>query len=93
MQAKQVTRRNWKRLLGLIVAGMAVFFLDSCTSKSDLERTKPPCDWELWEGNPAKEGITRLASIAPILCSDPKFSDYVCLSSSDFKNLLTCGGK
>lgn len=91
MPKKPATLPNLRRLFGSIAALMAAVFLSACAS--DLAATRPSCTWELWQGNPEKEGITRLSSLAPVSCKDPRFAGYTCLTADDLKNLMECGGK
>lgn len=93
MPLKLGTPLNLRTLLKIIALAIAVVITSACATKSDLELSAPGCDWKLWQGNPSKGGITRLAALAPISCSDPVFSQYTCLTADDLKNMLECGGR
>lgn len=91
MQSKLGTPRSLKWLFAITALLVVAAFFSGCTSSPALSR--PLCTWELWGGNPSKDAITRVESLEPIKCTDSKFSDYVCMTGADLKNLLICGGK
>lgn len=93
MRVKRETHPNLKLLSKLIAALMVAVFLNGCASKGDLALSKVACTWKLWQGNPAKAGVTRLDALAPILATDDAFSKFTCLTADDLRNLLTCGGE
>lgn len=80
-------------LFAVIALLLVVLLLSRCATKSDLTLSKPACSWDVWIGNPEIKGITQNEILPPVLCSDPHFKDFVCLTETDLKNLLSCGGK
>lgn len=53
---------------------------------------RPPCTWKLWAADSVTGGIKREQEKLSISAKDVAFNNYICLSSEDFENLLTCGG-
>jgi len=69
---------------------IAVAFL-ACSSSSVIDT--PQCDWRIYNGAPVSQSIVRTQDNEVIRCDAPEFAGFVCLSATDFKNLLTCSGK
>lgn len=93
MQVKRAIQNYWKKLLMIIALLLVASFHSSCSTEGSLALSRPPCTWKLWAGNPTRGGITRSDFASPVFCNQSEFSDFVCLTSDDFKNMLTCGGK
>lgn len=67
-------------------------FLSSCVTLEhrlgDEEELTKAWNGKLYIGDPVKKSLLRAQSASEIKCSDEAFSEMICMSHTDFKDLM-----
>ena len=58
--------------------------LNSCGHQEVLD----PFNGHVYMGDPSLPGLYRNASTPPVMCNDPKMSDFICFHKDDFQELI-----